>query len=223
MPKQKVSDRVFAYLRDSIQDGKWKPGDMIPSENLLAAELGISRISVRAAISRLSSLGILESRQGEGTFVCKSAAPEQFNRMIPMLMLDHPARMDMFEFRRILEVEAAGLAASRAGAEAVAQMRAATDGMVKATEVAEGARRDMEFHYLIAQASQNQIIVKVVEILMDYYMHSLEENVAVMGSEGASYHYQILSAIEMRDAARAKDYMLEHLNNTARRMAGLEP
>ena len=78
---------------------------------------------------------------------------------------------------------------------------------------------DLEFHYLIAQATQNPLIIKVFEILHDNYLSLLSDNVAVLGARGASDHHGIVTAIEIRDTEGAKELMKKHLDNTIRRFA----
>lgn len=210
---QSVSDQVFQYLKDNIAQGRWRPGEKIPSENKLCELLEVSRISVRSAIGRLASLGLLESKQGNGTFVCQPGSFQPLGDMYAAL--GQSDRLSMLEFRKVIEVAAAEFAALRATTKTVDAMHETIMRMQTATDPAEIAASDMEFHYLLAEATNNSAIVKSFEILRDSYIRVFEENVAVMGSYGAEYHKKILSAIETRNAALAKRYMSEHLDNTA--------
>lgn len=209
-----VSETIFENLKGRIIAGEWKPGERIPSENKLCQLTGASRVSVRAAIQKLSSLGLVESKQGGGTFVCEMSGEQHLNSVLPYFVLSRPDRISMFEFRRIIEVEGAALAAQRADAAQIAAMYAATRKMAEATATEEITRHDLEFHYLIMQGSRNSILVKVFEILQDTYFSLLHENVTRMGSSGASYHQMITVAIESRDAELARILMERHLNNT---------
>lgn len=211
-----VSEVIFEELKERIVAGEWKPGERIPSENKLCQLTGASRVSVRAAIQKLSSLGLVESKQGGGTFVCELSGEQHLNSVIPYFALSQPDRISMFEFRRIIEVEGAALAAQRADAEQIAAMHEATRKMAEATTTEEITRYDLEFHYLIVQGSRNSILVKVFEILRDTYFALLHENVTRLGSTGASYHQMITVAIESRDAELARLLMEKHLNNAIR-------
>ncbi len=212
--KISVSDSVFIRLRKSIISGEWKPGDKIPSEHALCDELGVSRVSVRAALQRLASLGLIQSVQGKGTFVRNISGDQQINSIMPFLTLSNPGRIDVFEFRRIVEVESAGIAASRADAGMVRMMYDATDKMERATDRGEITEYDMEFHRLIAEATRNEIITKVYDVLYETYLSLLRENVTLLGSTGAEYHRKIASAIETRNSELAKAMMTEHINET---------
>ena len=216
--KSTISDMIFEDFKRKIAAGEWKPGDKIPSESKLCEMTGASRISVRAAIQRLSSLGLVESKRGGGTYVCEMSGEQHLNSVIPYLTLARPDRASMFEFRRIIEVEGAALAALRADSKQIAAMYEATRLMAEATEPEEITKYDLEFHHLIMQGSRNSILVKVFEILEETYLSLLKENVSKLGSTGASYHQMITVAIESRDADLARILMEKHLNNTLRAM-----
>lgn len=217
-----VSNAIFENLKDRIVAGEWKPGERIPSENKLCELTGASRVSVRAAIQKLSSLGLVESRQGGGTFICELSGEQHLNSVIPYFALSQPDRASMFEFRRIVEVEGAALAALRADSGQIAAMQEATRKMSEASDPDEITRYDLEFHYLIMQGSRNSILVKVFEVLRDTYFALLRDNVTHMGSSGARYHQMITSAIESRDSDLARLLMEKHLSNVIHTVSGLQ-
>ena len=93
--KRNISDVVYEQLMENLIAGEWKPGDKIPSENELAAQLQVSRISVRSALQRLSSLGLVESRQGEGTFVCEFSGAQYANNLIPLIVFERSDMQDL--------------------------------------------------------------------------------------------------------------------------------
>lgn len=209
-----VGDSVFEYLKSSVVSGKWKPGDKIPSEKELCETLDVSRVSVRAAINRMAGIGLLESKRGGGTFVCKCSAVDSLNLFLPFVALDQVDRISMLEFRRIIEVESAALAAMRASAEMVDQMRVLNRLMENAESIEDTAKYDLEFHYAIAVATCNSAIIKVMEILSDVFNCMFRENVENLGKRGVEYHDMIINAIEMRNHDLARKYMSEHIQNT---------
>lgn len=220
--KTTVSELIFEQLKDRIIAGEWKPGERIPSENKLCELTGASRITVRAAIQKLSSLGLVESKQGGGTFVCELSGEQHLNSVIPYFALSQPDRASMFEFRRIVEVEGAALAALRADSKQIAAMHEVTEKMSAATTLDDITRYDLEFHYLIMQGSRNPILVKVFEVLKDTYFSLLHDNVTHLGASGASYHQMITAAIESRDADLARLLMEKHLTSVIRSFAALQ-
>lgn len=220
--KNGTSDSVAEYLKQGIISGEWSPGQKIPSESQLCKLLNVSRVSVRSGINRLSGLGLLESLQGKGTFVRKPDAYTPLNDMFSAVVLSHNDRISMHEFRKTIEVAAAGFAASRATTEMVDNMRLVTEKMKNATELEEIVHYDLEFHRLISLSTENFAFIKSFEVLRDTYVHMLRENVAVLGAFGAVGHGKIISAIEIRNSELAKEYMLGHFDETVIRMNELK-
>lgn len=209
-PSTTVSNRVFDYLMKQISDGVWKPGEKIPTEKELCAILGVSRISVRAGISRLATLGILESKQGRGTFVCDFSAQTVPGSLASYLAFSNPDRISMFEFRKMLEVTSAGYAAMRATSGQIDEMRRVIQRTMKSGSISESAQLDMEFHHLLAEATANPVILRTYEMAQNAF--HFEQNIAARGVTGVEYHHKILTAISVRDAELAKRYMSEHLD-----------
>lgn len=213
--RKNVSDMVSDELKSSIISHKWLPGEKIPSENQLCNSLGVSRVSVRAAINRLTGLGLLESHQGGGTFVCKRSGAEVIDSITSYVALDKPDRINMFEFRKIMEVESVALAAMRANTDMVAAMRKTIEEMKTTEDPDLVAFHDVEFHHLVAKSTSNPFIIKMFEVLKDTYYSLLKQNTTVMGgASGVHYHEMICRAIEIRDIDLARSYMLDHLNDT---------
>ena len=207
-----VTDIVFELMRDSILDGTWKVGEKIPSENKLTAVYGVSRVTVRAAIARLSSLGMLESRQGGGTFVCNPGVEQSLNSMAPYFAMTDLDRMYVFEFRKAIETGAVTLAAERADAGIIEKMRECSRKMEEATDEDEVVDNDMEFHRLIAEASGNPLFAKVFDVMYGTYRAQIKSNVAIMGAAGVNYHHMITHALQIHDKEIARVLMLRHLN-----------
>jgi len=214
--RQNVSEMVFDQMKQMIVDGEWAPGEKIQSENELATQFGVSRVTVRSAIQKLSSLGLVESRHGEGTYVCKLDGSHAFNSMIPMIVLTSQNREALHELRVIVEIGGVRLAAERISPEQLQQLR----DSVKAMEAHESdpeaaASDDMAFHKGIALATGNQYLQQVFEIIESTFARYLVENIHHIGaSSGVRYHGQICDALEAHDVDLAEKLMVEHLNVT---------
>ncbi|MGE5613813.1 MAG: FadR/GntR family transcriptional regulator [Bacillota bacterium] len=214
--KRNISNEVYEQFMNAIASGEWAPGSKIPSENELAATLGVSRISVRSALHRLASLGLVESRQGEGTFVCEVSGEQYLNNLVPIIMLSKPDLKHLLEFRMIFDCEMAGLAAMRADDETIQKLK---DNLAHHRQLGNdtkaAAECDLEFHYLIAKASANPLLVKIYMILKDIFLAGLYDIIAVMGTTNAFYyHKRIIDCIEARDSERARAVMREHIIDT---------
>lgn len=214
--KKSVSNEIYKQFMSAIASGKWPPGSKIPSENELAATLGVSRISVRSALHKLTSLGLVESRQGEGTFVCELSGEQYLNNLVPIIMLSKPDLKHLLEFRMIFDCEMAGLAAMRADDKMIQKLRANLAHHKQLSNNTKAAAEcDLEFHYLIAQATGNPLLIKIYMTLKDIFLAGLYDIVAVMGTANAFYyHNKIIDCIEARDSERARAVMREHIIDT---------
>lgn len=108
------------------------------------------------------------------------------------------------------------MAALRADSADVSEMKQSILEMEAGRSQADIAARDMEFHYLIARATRNEIILRIFEVMRATYARMFEDNVARMGNEGVEYHRRILLAIQTRDIRSARQCMLDHLDDTMR-------
>ena len=221
--RQNVSELVFNQMQEMIVSGEWAPGSKISSENELASQMGVSRVTIRSAIQKLSSLGLVESRHGEGTYVCKLDGTQCFNSMLPMIVLSTVNREALHEFRTIIESACAMLAAERITPEQLAELRKANETMASNMDQPEAAANaDMAFHKGIANATGNPYIVQVFDILEAIFTRSLVENIHHMGaSSGVHFHGEICNALEKHDAALAQKLMQEHLKVTHETMIQL--
>ena len=219
--KESVRGQVFWQLRDQILRRTWPPGSKLPSEHELAQTMGVSRVSIREGIQHLVSLGILETRHGEGTFVRElSGGQVHFNALIPLLVLDDIDILQVLEYRQIIEKGTAALAAERATDEDLAEMEAVYDQMVLLRDdVAQFSRADLEFHLVLAKATGNPVIIKVNNVLRSILEVSMENIVSTLGMEdGLHYHRLIIEAIRARDAEAAEGLLQEHVYKTILRL-----
>ena len=218
--KESIRTQVFRQLRDQVLRRTWPPGSKIPSEHELARSMGVSRVSLREGIQRLASIGILETRHGEGTFVRELTGDIYFNTLIPLLALDPADVFYVLEYRRIVERGTAALAAERATGQDLADLEAVYDRM-QATrdDVAEFARADLEFHLVLAKATANPVLIKVNNVLRSVLSISMENIVSTLGVlDGLHYHRLLIEAVRARDAQEAERLMEEHVVRTIDRL-----
>jgi GntR family transcriptional repressor for pyruvate dehydrogenase complex len=218
--KESVRGQVFWQLRDQVLRRTWPPGSKLPSENELARAMGVSRVSIREGIQHLVSLGILETRHGEGTFVLELSGQVNFNALIPLLILDEIDILHVLEYRRIVEKGTAALAAKYASDKDLIDMEAVYDQMAHFQDnIAEFARADLEFHLVLAKATGNPVLIKVNNILRSILEVSMENIVSVLGmQDGMHYHRLIIEAVRARNAEAAENIMQEHIVRTIERL-----
>lgn len=219
--KKSVRSQVFWQLRNQILRRTWPPGSKLPSEHELSRTMGVSRVSVREGIQHLVSLGILETRHGEGTFVRELGSGQvHFNALIPLLVLDDIDILHVLEYRRIVEKGTAALAAERATDQDLVELEAVYDQMVQfGDNVAEFARADLEFHLVLAKATRNPVIIKVNNVLRSILEVSMENIVSTLGmQDGLHYHRLIIETIRSRNAEAAESILQEHVDRTIVRL-----
>lgn len=212
--KVRIGDQVFEQLKQMIADGEWKPGDRLPSETELASQFGISRVTVRQALQKLSALSLIETRLGEGSFVRKAEIEETLDQLIPTAYLSHDAIEHVFEFREIIETASARLAARRADADDIKELRKIQKRCEKAADEAGEAfsEADLAFHFKIGEITGNPMIIRTNQILQDTLRATMAEVIRRMGCGPAlEYHGKIIDAIEAHDEDTVAALMAAHI------------
>lgn len=213
--KVRLADRVTADIQNMIFT-KYQSGDRLPVENELAQLFSVSRITIREAISKLNTMGIVDVRQGEGTFV-KELTPSSFMRpLLPMLTLSDVDVGDIFEVRLLIECRAAELAAQRATDEELQVIKATLETMEHATlsgEIRQYNELDVRFHNEIARYCHNQVISAISELIIEMIQESIFYSCKTPSHivNSIIYHNRICQALLERDAETAAQMMKEHL------------
>ena len=215
---KRISDQVFDQLRELIFRGEFKAGDKILTERELAEAFSVSRTSVRDAINKLVVMGLLEQRQGQGTFVCTPAASDK-NLIGTMVESQDASITDLLEVRMGLECNAAALAATRAVDKDFKFMEKSIEEMQK--EVASGrlgTEADAAFHMSIAYATQNPLQVFIMKNFYDFLFTGIKVNLEGLYQIPANIdtileqHRQIYQAIRDHDPEAAYRAMKQHID-----------
>jgi len=213
--KNKISEEVFNEIIRIITFRKLKPGDKMPSENDLVKMLGVSRNTIRSALSKLNALGILEVHQGDGYFMRKVNIDIYVNQLIPILLNSSGDLETLTEFRIGVEGQAVFLASVRAEEDDLKSMEQCLGMMEQNLNNDEKfAEYDMEFHLAVAKASKNELCFKSFELIKTLYLVWLKEFVRNHGKAHSNeFHHQIFSAIKKRDPKLARELMMEHMTD----------
>jgi len=211
---QNITQQVIAYMKSNIESGNWKVGEKIPSENELTGELGVSRSSIRQAVSHFAGIGVLESVHGKGTFLIDDEVEEQSNAN-KITAEDCRNAEKVLEFRRIVESEACYLATLNKSPELVKKLRKYLKIMVESREdIEKFVTADISFHRAICHASGNPLLEKSLNRIFQENKKSQMLTRKTFGyHDGIHYHEQILQAIERGDAEQARSCMYEHMQN----------
>jgi GntR family transcriptional regulator, transcriptional repressor for pyruvate dehydrogenase complex len=212
--KTKVYEKVAQQIQRMILDGLLKPGDKLPPERELAETFQVSRSSLRDAIRTLELIGLVEPRQGEGTVVRDLSTDSLVNPIATMLVHKREMLLELLDLRRMIEPPLAARAAKKAAPEEIEYLRDILRRQKEKVDLGDLAiEEDSEFHYAIAQAARNSVVMKVVDVFMDLLRESRERSLQVDGRLRKSFagHLRIFSAIRRRDAVGAERAMRRHI------------
>jgi GntR family transcriptional repressor for pyruvate dehydrogenase complex len=210
-----VTDEAIEKIKGMIVSGELGPGDRLPREADLAVRLGLSRSSLREAVRALSLMRILDVRQGDGTYVT-SLEPSLLLDALTFVVDLHQDRsvLDLLEARRLLEAEAAALAAQRIDADQLAELRRLLDAMPACSSVEEFVDNDLGFHRTIAAASGNPVIAKLLDSLSGPTIRArLWRGITQGGAidRTIAEHAAIYEALENGRPELARSWMAVHL------------
>lgn len=212
---------VARRLLDYFLSGEVEPGMRIPSERRLAESLGVGRSLVREALKSLHVLGLLEVRQGDGTYL-KRTDSELLPQVIEwgLLLGERPA-LDLVEARAHLEVVVAGLAAERRDARALDDLRELLTAMRESNDnPLQFVEADVGFHLRVAEAADNVILNDMLSGVRALLRVWIRRVVEAAGQTGPSYqdHLPIFEAIERGDRAAAVAAMAAHMEGASARL-----
>lgn len=214
------SEAIARALLDRIFSGQLKPGSRMPSERELADAFGTGRGPVREALKSLGLLGLLEVRQGDGTYL-REAHAEVLPRVIEWgLLVGEQRTFDLVEARQLIEVDIAPLAARRRDAADLRAIRAQLRAMERAKTPEAFVEADVGFHLKVAAASHNTILSNLLSGIQALLKVWIGRVIEAAGDTRASYepHVPIYEAIERQDPDRAAAAMQEHMEEAAERL-----
>lgn len=212
----KVYEQVIEQIKRMIMDGTLKKGDKLPTERDLAVQLQVSRASVREALTALDVIGLVESRQGAGNYIRENFENNLFEPMSMMFMLEKGTPTEILEFRQVLEVEAAVLAALRIDDEEVVVIGDIINRMKTCTDKDQDVVLDKEFHFTIAKASKNLLIINILQVLsqlIDEFIKDSRKKILMAEDNKAKItvqHERLYRALKNRDKDEAKSAMEDH-------------
>jgi GntR family transcriptional repressor for pyruvate dehydrogenase complex len=213
----RLSDKVAGMMLETILSKRLNVGDRLPSERELGEQFGVSRTVVREAVRELVAKGVIEVRSGSGLRVAAVAASAVSESMSLFLRGGSLDFEKVHEVRAVLEVHIAGLAAERATPEDIGALRAVHERMqAESGDVEAAARDDLEFHRVVARATQNELYLVLLDSIGGSLIDIRRENLG-SGSAPATLeqHERVLDRIAAHDVAGAREAMSDHLEGVA--------
>jgi DNA-binding FadR family transcriptional regulator len=211
---------AVSQLREQVLSGQWPVGGRLPAETELAQRLEVGRSTVREAVRALVHAGLLETRQGSGTYV-RSLTPG--TDWEPRLR--RAAVLEAYEVREALEVQAARLAASRRTETDIEALRAclAERDSARGTD-ARFVEADLAFHRAVVAAAHNPLLAEMFDsfaAVLREALIAIRSDQAVQGPDADAAHARLAAAIEAGDAAAAAQATHDHLDPTAANLRSL--
>ena len=224
----RLSDQVADAMAAEIREGRLVAGDKLPTEAALALRFAVSRTVVREALSRLKSLGLVESQQGSGVYVKEVLfSPLNFEATSAV---SRQAVIQMVEVRRALEAEVAALAAQRRTQDDIGRIRSALTRLDQAVQAGgDGVDEDVQYHRAIAEAARNPFLISTLEYLGQFLRGATrvtranESRRADFARQVLDEHALIVSAIEAGDAEAARRAAGAHMDNAIARIGQADP
>lgn len=224
--KTRVAEEVARHLLRSIFDRTFRPGDRLPSERSLASRLGVNRASLREAIKRLEFMGLVKTRQGDGTRVLdfmSSAGLELLQLLLPHAVEDSSRLLkDLVEVRMVLGREMARLATRRCGPEDLAELRRVQrDAIARSGDRKELLLSDTELFVTLGRATHNRVVQLLANSIYTSVKHHPDIFVRVMpeAESTLAYHQGLIDALAAGEADVAADLTERYLDEIVDRLA----
>jgi DNA-binding FadR family transcriptional regulator len=209
-----LSKIVSEKLKQYILEHQLRPGERLPSERDLVKTMNVSRSVLREALRMLENAGIIEIRHGEGAFISNADNITPITEhLLFMWKVGNKSRDELFELRMIFECAAINEAVRQASEEDLRELETAALRMREAADTRAIQAADLEFHRCLLKATANQLFFQMTDIIIEYFSqiphdHMNEQEQA----KAAEDHLQIVAALRERDAARARQLLIDHLN-----------
>lgn len=218
---KKIYEEVAETIYDMIRGGQFKPGDKLDSVQQLAENFNVGRSAIREALTALRAMGLIEIRQGEGTYV-KEFDTNQINfPLSTAILMNSEDIAHLLEVRKILEAGTVSSAAQKRNDFHLQAMENALNEMQKANGDEElGEKADLQFHLAIAESSQNPLLISLMNHVSGLIGETMKETRKLwLYSKQTTTdrlhdeHYDIYKAIKEQDADQARILMLNHIEN----------
>ncbi|TWE04006.1 GntR family transcriptional repressor for pyruvate dehydrogenase complex [Peribacillus frigoritolerans] len=218
---KKIYEEVSDELYEMIRSGSLKPGEQLDSIQQLAENFQVGRPAIREALSALSSMGLIEIKQGEGTFV-KTFDPAIMNHPLSAaLLMDQDNIKHLLEVRKILESGTAEVAAKKRTEENLIELKESLFNMDKVSDDEElSDKADIAFHVAVANASQNELLITLMNHVSELMTEKMGDirRIALYSEEMTlkqlyQQHVRIYDAIAAQDEDGARSAVLFHLQS----------
>ena len=214
--KTNLYEQIADYLEEMIlQDENVRKEEKLPSEQALAEKFGVSRNVIREALKILKERGLIDPRNGTGSYITKPRSGNISDVLSRIVVMDNVRDEDIYEIRSILESSSCKAAALRATDEQLSEMQEFLDRLEdRNISVQERREADFAFHVAIAKATGNPLIEVFVKAMRNLWIEMIEKGIFVEGGieDAVLRHNRIMDALKKHDSELAERMMQEHLD-----------
>lgn len=208
--KPSVANSVMQRIYAALLEGEIKGGDLLPSEAELSDQLNVGKSSVREAIKMLSAIGVVESIQGEGTYVRTNVDESALNPLTYQMVLMQGANEEIMELRYCIEPAYTQLAMEKATEADMEKIRSAVAILEeKVQKNAQTAKDDLAFHEAILDATHNPYLIRIGKTVLQLFEASIKKSMCMIPDKAVEDHRHILNAFEKRDQAALQQAVLQ--------------
>ncbi len=221
--RDSATDLVIKHIKTLLMEKKLKPGDRLPSEYELSEAMGVSRGSIREAMKILKAVGVVEIRQGDGTYITHPSTKSYFDPLFFELLLTDASVREFMELREIIESGVLRLVIANADSEDLQRLVAVHQKMEKAVATRKSTfqeltQLDIEFHLTLGQLTHNVLLEKIYRFILDFFAPTIEKTYhrEKSGTNALRLHRNILNALLERDTEKAQIALRESIHEWQR-------
>jgi DNA-binding FadR family transcriptional regulator len=216
--KTRIAEEVADRIRVLMLAGTFPPGEPLPSERHLAERFGVSRGSIRDALRTLETIGLLETRHGQGTFPHELSVDRLVAPLASVMAYRSDLQDELLDVRRMFEPAVARVAALRATQEDLADLQRILDAQRQKVKNGQSAIvEDTAFHAILARSTRNRVVMSIMATLNDLLVESRTQSLLQKGRPARSIdgHEAVVAALRRRDAEGASQAMYNHIDQIA--------
>ncbi len=216
--KTRIAEEVADRIRVLMLDGTFASGQPLPSERYLAERFGVSRGSIRDALRNLETIGLVETRHGQGTFPLELSVERLVAPLASVMSYRPDLQDELLDVRRMFEPAVARVAALRASDEDLDELQRILEAQRQRLKAGQSAiLEDTAFHAILARSTRNRVVMSIMATLNDLLVDSRTNSLLQKGRPARSIdgHEAVVAALRRHDADGASQAMYNHIDQIA--------
>jgi len=228
--RQSIVEEIIDLFKGKFINGELKPGDKLPSESQLMEQMGVGRTALREAIKMLSALGVIEVKQGDGSYIVQGASSATMNPLVFAILLEAGMNLELLELRTLLEVGYCQLASQKAlpeDIELIIEAGKTFEEKVrsKVRDSDDLTRADLGFHFSIMNATHNPLVIRISRVVEELFFGSIRKTISRI--EGRQWcvegHRNIIFAIQAKHADQIRQAVITSLERWSKDLDDIAP